>query len=76
MFRVDQFLSATTLIRCFKEVAQRLALGREPLLITKRDGRFLVVMNGELFEGLMDARDRAVRIQADSEDSFPDDLKT
>ena len=46
MFRIDQILTATTFIRSFKEVAQRLLLNPEPLLITKRDGGFIVIMDG------------------------------
>jgi hypothetical protein len=47
MFRIDQILTATTFIRSFKEVAYRLSLNPEPLLITKRDGGFIVIMDGD-----------------------------
>ena len=56
MFRIDQILSVTTFLRTFKEVAHRLYSNPEPLLITQRSGRFIVVMDGDLFQELLDAR--------------------
>ena len=56
MFRIDQIFSATTFVRSFREVARRLASTPEPLLITQRSGRFMVIMDGEFFEGIMGAR--------------------
>jgi hypothetical protein len=55
MFRIDQILSATTFLRSFREVADRLASTPEPLLITQRDGRFIVIMDGVFFKGIMSA---------------------
>jgi hypothetical protein len=54
MFRIDQILNATTFIRSFREVADRLSRNPEPLLITQKNGRFIVVMDGEFFEGLLE----------------------
>ncbi len=56
MFRIDQILSATTFLRSFREVAYRLASTPEPLLITQRDGKFIVITDGEFFEGIMSVR--------------------
>ena len=75
MFRIDQILSATTFIRSFREVAQRLAATPEPLLITQRDGRFVVVMDGEFFEGIMGARLQLLRVQDAPKSSRPYDVK-
>lgn len=38
MFLIDQILSATTFLRSFRDVTDRLASTLEPLLITQRDG--------------------------------------
>jgi PHD/YefM family antitoxin component YafN of YafNO toxin-antitoxin module len=56
MFRINQIMTATQFVRSFKEVAAFLSRNPEPLLITQKNGRFIVVMDGEFFEGLMDAR--------------------
>lgn len=62
MFRIDQIISATTFIRNFREIAKRLRLHAEPLLIAQRDGTFIVVMDGAFFEEVMDARRRMQRM--------------
>lgn len=54
MFRIDQILNATTFIRYFRQVAERLSRNPEPLLITQKNGRFIVVMDGEFFVGLLE----------------------
>ena len=56
MFRIDQILSATTFLRSFRDVTDRLASTLEPLLITQRDGRFIVITDGEFFEEIMSVR--------------------
>ena len=58
MFRINQIMTATQFIRSFREVAAFLSRNLEPLLITQKNGRFIVVMDGEFFEGLVDARAR------------------
>jgi hypothetical protein len=58
MFRIDQIMSATQFIRTFRHVAKIIARNPEPILITQRSGRFIVVMDGEFFDGLMRVRDR------------------
>jgi len=57
MFRIDQIMSATKFLRTFPSVAKFLATNPEPLLITQRSGRFIVVMDGEFFDGVMRVRD-------------------
>lgn len=58
MFRIDQILTATTFIRNFQQVARLLVENQEPFLITQRNGRFIVVMDGDFFQGFMDAHQR------------------
>lgn len=57
MFRIDQIMSATQFIRGFRSVAKFLATNPEPILITQRSGRFIVVMDAQFFDGLMRVRD-------------------
>jgi|694.fasta_scaffold34635_2 hypothetical protein len=52
MFRMDQIVTATQFLRHFRALADYLAKADEPLLITQKGGRFLVVMDGEFFDGL------------------------
>jgi PHD/YefM family antitoxin component YafN of YafNO toxin-antitoxin module len=56
MFRIDQIINASQFIRHFKELAAHLSESNEPLLISQKNGRFLVVMDGEFFEEIMDIR--------------------
>lgn len=74
MFRIDQILTATTFIRNFHHVARLLVENQEPFLITQRNGRFMVVMDGEFFEGLMDAHQRVHSNPAAFESSAGYDL--
>jgi PHD/YefM family antitoxin component YafN of YafNO toxin-antitoxin module len=53
-------MTATQFIRSFRQVANYFSRSPEPLLITQKNGRFLVLMNGEFFEGLMDTRARVL----------------
>jgi hypothetical protein len=76
MFRIDQILSATTFLRSFKEVAQRLVSTSEPLLITQRNGGFIVIMDGQFFEGIMRARHHILSMGEPPEDSAPCDCKS
>lgn len=68
MFRIDQIVSATTFIRRFRENAERLFVNQEPMLIAQRNGRFIVVMDADFFEGAMDAR-RQVQSRRDELES-------
>jgi hypothetical protein len=76
MFRIDQIMTATTFLRSFKGVAERLSSTLEPLLITKRDGGFIVIMDGEFFEGIMSAQSSLQSLQPPLENEFPCNLRT
>ncbi len=76
MFRIDQIMTVTTLLRSFKEVAQRLSSNREPLLITKRDGGFIVIMDGDFFEGIVSAQSQLQSMRKRPQNKSPYDLKT
>ena len=52
MFRMDQIVTATQFLRHFRALADYLAKADEPLLVTQKGGRFLVVMDGEFFDGM------------------------
>jgi PHD/YefM family antitoxin component YafN of YafNO toxin-antitoxin module len=56
-------MTATQFVRSFREVAAFLSRNHEPLLITQKNGRFIVVMDGEFFEGLMDARTQLTQVK-------------
>ena len=56
MFRIDQIMTATQFSHSFRQVADYLSRNPEPLLITQKNGRFIVVMDGEFFQDLMDTR--------------------
>lgn len=75
MFRLDQIVTATTFIRSFPQISKHLAEQLEPLLVTQRNGRFLVVMDGEAFEGLLLAGERIERCSNHTESSAPYDSK-
>jgi PHD/YefM family antitoxin component YafN of YafNO toxin-antitoxin module len=55
MFRINQIVSSSQFIRHFRDLANHLSKSCEPLLITQKNGRFLVVMDAEFFEGLLAA---------------------
>ncbi len=55
MFRMDQIVTATQFLRHFRPLADYLAKADEPLLVTQKGGRFLVVMDGEFFDGFVRA---------------------
>jgi PHD/YefM family antitoxin component YafN of YafNO toxin-antitoxin module len=76
MFRIDQILSATTFVRSFREVGQRLDSTPEPLLITQKDARFIVIVDGEFFEGIMSAQYQLQSMRDAPESSHLCDLKS
>ena len=76
MFRIDQIMSAPTFTRSLRHVADQLSKNREPLLITKNNGRFIVVIDGEVFEGLLSALHRVEDTLHHSENIPPYDFKT
>jgi PHD/YefM family antitoxin component YafN of YafNO toxin-antitoxin module len=76
MFRIDQIMTATQFVRSFREVANFLSRTSAPLLITQKNGRFLVVMDGEFFEGLMDTRARVLNNSMDPSSTITSDFKS
>lgn len=76
MFRIDQIMSATQFIRAFRHVARGLACTPEPILITQRSGRFIVVMDAEFFDDIMRVRDRVSVCSRCKTDILEPDLKT
>ena len=76
MFRINQILSATTFLPLLGKAAQRLASTPDPLFITQRDGRFIVIMDGEFFEGIMGARHELQGLRDAPENSRLCDLKS
>ena len=76
MFRINQIMTATQFVRSFGEVAAFLSRNPEPLLITQKNGRFIVIMDGEFFEGLMDARERLTKVQQQVHALDPSDFKS
>ncbi len=76
MFRIDQILNATTFVRYFRHVAERLSRNPEPLLITQKNGRFIVVMDGEFFVGMLEGM-AVVKSSGEQVGSrVPDDFKS
>jgi PHD/YefM family antitoxin component YafN of YafNO toxin-antitoxin module len=69
-------MTATQFIRSFREVANYLSRTSAPLLITQKNGRFLVVMDGEFFEGLIDTRARVLNNSIDPGSAITSDVKS
>ncbi len=59
-------MTASQFIRRFREVARHLAESCEPLLISQKNGGFLVVMDGVFFEGLLTARSQLAATEVSS----------
>ena len=76
MVRIDQIMTATQFLRSFREVAAFLSQNPEPLLITQKSGRFIVIMDGEFFEGLMEGRAQITRVQGRVHTLDPSDFKS
>ena len=76
MFRIDQIMTATQFVGSFRKVADYLSRTPVPLLITQKNGRFLVVMDGEFFEGLMDTRARVLNNGIDPSSTSAFDFKS
>ena len=76
MFRIDQIMTATQFIRSFREVANYLSRTSEPLLITQKNGQFLVVMDGEFFQGLMETRARVLNNTNNPSSTIASDFKS
>jgi|GEM_PF-5694330 len=76
MFRIDQIMTSTTFVRSFRVIANRLSRHMEPLLISQKNGRFLVVMDGEFFEGLVAAQRLVASAVEGREQRVTSDLKS
>jgi PHD/YefM family antitoxin component YafN of YafNO toxin-antitoxin module len=76
MFRIDQIMTATQFIRSFREVANYISRTSEPLLITQKNGQFLVVMDGEFFQGLMETRARVLNNTNNPSSTIASDFKS
>jgi hypothetical protein len=76
MFRIDQIMTATQFIRSFREVANYLSRTSEPLLITQKNGQFLVVMDGEFFQGLMETGARVLNNTNNPSSTIASDFKS
>ncbi len=53
MFQIGHIISASHLVRKFQRVSNYLKDTREPILVSQRNGPFLVVMNAYEFERLI-----------------------
>ena len=53
MFSTSQIITATQLVRNFKSIARRLYVYPEALLITQKRGMHLVLVNSDIYEGLL-----------------------
>jgi hypothetical protein len=60
MFRIDQIINSSRFVRHFRELSAYLAESNEPLLVTQKNGKFLVVMDGDFFQGLIGAHAEVV----------------
>lgn len=56
MFRTDQIVTSTQLIRHFRALARRIEKTHEPLLISQRNSQFLVILEAGIFENLLVAQ--------------------
>ncbi|MBX7139176.1 MAG: hypothetical protein K1X83_14470 [Oligoflexia bacterium] len=56
MFKSDQIMSGTHLVRNFRNISWHLTTAPQALLITLRKGDPLVLVNAEIFEELLSAR--------------------
>ena len=53
MFRISQIVTATELLKYFKIISNELTEIHEPLLVTQRCGKHLVLMSADFFEDLL-----------------------
>ncbi|MBX7145086.1 MAG: type II toxin-antitoxin system Phd/YefM family antitoxin [Oligoflexia bacterium] len=63
MFKSDQVISATYMLKHFPRISARLENSAAPLLIVQRNKRFLVLVSAEIFEDLVEARFGAGRAE-------------
>jgi hypothetical protein len=53
MFRTDQILNSTDLLKHFRKVAKLLTNTSEPILVMPKSGAPLVLINAEAFEAMV-----------------------
>jgi hypothetical protein len=76
MLRIDPIMCAKQFIRFFRAVARHLARHRQPLLITQKNGQFIVVVDSAFFEEVMDPRARRQAGETDPHVNAPCDFKS
>jgi hypothetical protein len=75
-FRINQIMTSTQFGRSFREVTAFPSRNPEPLLVTQENVRFMVVMDGEFFDGLMEARAQVAQVNAGVHALGPSDFKS
>jgi hypothetical protein len=53
MFRINQIITATELLKHFRLIARHLIDQPEPILVRQRKGKPLVILAGSFFEDLL-----------------------
>jgi hypothetical protein len=53
MFRINQIITTTELLKHFRLIARHLIDQPEPILVTQRKGEPLVILAGNFFEDLL-----------------------
>ncbi len=66
MFRLGQIISATELIRNFKDISKYLYTSPQALLITQKSKEHLVLVNAEVFQDLLHFKLKAQGVNPDS----------
>ncbi len=59
MFKTEQIVTSTKLIRGFKSIAKRLLNNYEAILITQKGNKFMVLVNARMFEDLVEFQHEA-----------------
>jgi len=74
MFRVQQIITPTTLIKKFSVIAKHLSQYPQALLVTQRSGKHLVLMDAELFDEMME-RSAQTRLELPPETGLQQELE-
>ena len=56
MFKTNQILTASELLKHFKKIARLLDSYPQALLVTQRSGRHFVLLNAEIYEEILEER--------------------
>ena len=70
MFRSSQIIPASQVIRNFRAISRYLEAEQEPVLITRKNGWHLVLMNAEAFEDLIVCKLGADGVEVRSEQAL------